>query len=175
MDGYHLPRTALSAMPDPATAHFRRGAHWTFSPAKLAALIASCRAPINPSPSSVAPTIYAASFDHAVKDPVEDDIPITPEQRILIFEGNYLSLSAPPEWLAVSSQFDERWFVEVDEEVAKQRLARRHLKAGIVGSLEEGVRRAEGNDIPNGRFLIANRVPVDQVLTSVEDVNFVEA
>lgn len=89
--------------------------------------------------------------------------------RILIFEGNYLSLSAPDEWAAVSALFDERWFIEVDEAVAEARLARRHVAAGICSTLAEGVARAQGNDIPNGRFLVKNRVPVDVVLRSVED------
>lgn len=65
-------------MQDPEQAHFRRGAHWTFSPQKLAALIAACKAPLLPAGATA---LYAASFDHAVKDPVEDDIPITPSQR----------------------------------------------------------------------------------------------
>lgn len=93
--------------------------------------------------------------------------------RILIFEGNYLSLSSPKEWAAVSSIFDERWFVEVDEDVARHRLARRHVASGICSTLDEGLSRAEGNDIPNGRFLLANRVEVDRVLKSEEDLSFV--
>jgi pantothenate kinase len=94
------------------------------------------------------------------------------KNRILVFEGNYLSLSAPPEWAPVASAFDERWFVEVEEEVARRRLAKRHVAAGICGSLEEGLLRAEGNDIPNGRFLCENRVAVDRVLRSVDDAEF---
>jgi len=93
--------------------------------------------------------------------------------RILVFEGNYLSLSAPEEWTAVSSLFDMRWFVEVDEELAKHRLAKRHVAAGISATLEEGLARAEGNDIPNGRFVLENRVSVDTVIRSKEDLSFV--
>lgn len=92
--------------------------------------------------------------------------------RILVFEGNYLSLSAPEEWTAVSALFDMRWFVEVDENLAKQRLAKRHVAAGISATLEDGVARAEGNDIPNGRFLLENRVPVDIVIESKNDLSF---
>jgi pantothenate kinase len=66
-------------MPDPERAHFWRGAHWTFNPRNLAKLIVACKAPILDLEN--APTLYAASFDHAVKDPVEDDIPIKPSQR----------------------------------------------------------------------------------------------
>lgn len=159
-------------MPDPALAHFRRGAHFTFSPQLLAKLIIACKAPI---PSSDAPTIYAASFDHAVKDPVEDDIPIKPAHRILLFEGNYLTLSAPEEWAAVSALFDERWFVEVDEETAKRRLAQRHVAAGICNTYEEAVDRAERNDLVNGRYVLENMVEVDHKIKSVEDEGFAKA
>jgi pantothenate kinase len=65
-------------MPDPARAHYCRGAHWTFDPVGLAELVAACKAQI---PAADPPTLYAASFDHALKDPVQNDIPIEPSQR----------------------------------------------------------------------------------------------
>ncbi|KAA8893983.1 P-loop containing nucleoside triphosphate hydrolase protein [Sphaerosporella brunnea] len=167
MDGYHLTRAQLSAMADPARAHYCRGAHWTFDPAALAALIDACRAE-----RALLESVWAASFDHALKDPVEGGVEVKPQHRILIFEGNYLSLSAPEEWRPVADAFDERWFVEVDEDVAKRRLAKRHVAAGICSTLEEGLQRAEGNDIPNGRFLRENRVEVDKILRSEEDEGF---
>ena len=33
--GFHLYRRQLDAMPDPALAHAKRGAHWTFDPARF--------------------------------------------------------------------------------------------------------------------------------------------
>jgi pantothenate kinase len=77
MDGYHLTRAQLSAMPDPAKAHYCRGAHWTFDPAALAELIMACKEPVQEGTESV----WAASFDHELKDPVERDIEIKPGQR----------------------------------------------------------------------------------------------
>ncbi|KAI5784662.1 P-loop containing nucleoside triphosphate hydrolase protein [Geopyxis carbonaria] len=169
MDGYHLTRQQLSAMPDPELAHFCRGAHWTFAPQILGALIFACKLPIS---KSGAQTIHAASFDHAMKDPVEDDIPILPTHRILVFEGNYLALSEPKDWADVAEQFDIRWFVEVDENVAKERLAKRHVKAGIVQTYEEGVDRAERNDLVNGKFLMEHMMVVDRKLQSIDDESF---
>lgn len=153
-------------MPDPAKAHFCRGAHWTFSPTLLHKLLISLRAPLPQ------PPIYAASFSHSLKDPVENDIAILPTHRCLVFEGNYLALAEPTEWAEVAKVFDETWFVEVDEDVARERLARRHVKAGIVGSYEDGLERAEKNDLVNGRFLIEKRGKVDKWLKSVEDEGF---
>lgn len=126
MDGYHFTRAQLSAMPDPEAAHARRGAAFTFDSSSLRSLITQLRAPLTPS----TPTYFAPSFDHAIKDPVENDIPIAPTSRILVFEGNYLSLGKG-EWKEIAELMDELWFVEVEEEVAGSRLVPRHVKAGI--------------------------------------------
>jgi len=84
MDGYHLTRAQLSAMPDPATAHARRGAEFTFDGPGFYGLIRALRAPL----TDATGTIYAPSFDHAVKDPKEGDIPVGAGQRVVVFEGN---------------------------------------------------------------------------------------
>jgi len=84
MDGYHLTRAQLSAMPDPETAHARRGAEFTFDGEGFLGFVQTLRQPVTTS----AGTIYAPSFDHAVKDPKENDIAILPSHRIIVFEGN---------------------------------------------------------------------------------------
>ncbi|KFY20421.1 hypothetical protein V491_03730, partial [Pseudogymnoascus sp. VKM F-3775] len=45
MDGFHLTRAQLSAMPNAAEAHRRRGAHWTFDPEKLLELVCAIKDP----------------------------------------------------------------------------------------------------------------------------------
>jgi pantothenate kinase len=84
MDGYHLTRAQLSAMPDPVTAHARRGAEFTFDGAGFLQLVEALREPL----TSLSKTIYAPSFDHAVKDPKAGDTPVGVEQRVVVFEGN---------------------------------------------------------------------------------------
>jgi pantothenate kinase len=84
MDGYHLTRAQLDAMPDPATAHARRGAEFTFDGEGFLKLVQALREPI----TGETGTILAPSFDHAIKDPKEDDIAVAPTQRIVVFEGN---------------------------------------------------------------------------------------
>lgn len=167
MDGFHLTRAALSAMPDPATAHARRGAPFTFDAPKFLSLVQSLREPI-----SSAKTIYAPSFDHAVKDPKEDDIVVLPTHRIVVLEGNYLALDRDV-WRDAAALLDELWFVEVDFEVARKRLRERHVRAGIVASLEEGDRRALENDLVNGKEIVDFRLPVDEVIQSREDGSWV--
>lgn len=164
MDGYHYYRSQLDAMPDPAHAHARRGAAFTFDGTAFLSLVQQIRQPLTPTST----TLYAPSFDHAAKDPKENDIPIEPTTRILVFEGNYLSLGKEP-WSTVAGLMDELWFVEVDFETARQRLVPRHVKAGIAASEEEADRRVTENDLVNGEEIVRDRLRVDEVVVSRED------
>jgi pantothenate kinase len=167
MDGYHLSRAQLDALPDPVTAHARRGAHFTFDGDSFLSLVKNLREPICPETK----TVYAPSFDHSIKDPVADDIPILASVRIIIFEGNYLSLNKSP-WKDAAELMDELWFVEVDFDVARNRLIYRHVKAGIAKDEEEAGRRADENDLVNGKEIIEERLDVQEVLTSKEDASW---
>ena len=164
MDGYHLTRAQLSAMPDPHTAHFRRGAAFTFDAPAFLELVKKLREPLCPETG----TIYAPSFDHAVKDPVADDIPIAATARIIVMEGNYLSLGKGA-WKQAAELMDELWFVHVDEDVARERLTNRHVASGIVEDEEAGRRRADESDLINGREIVEYRMDVDEVINSTED------
>ena len=113
-------------------------------------------------------TIYAPSFDHAVKDPVDDDIAIVPAARIVVLEGNYLSLDRGL-WKEAASAMDELWFVEVSWEIAKRRLVGRHVKAGLAADEEAAARRVEENDFVNGREIVEGRLECQEVIQSRED------
>ncbi|KAI0393340.1 P-loop containing nucleoside triphosphate hydrolase protein [Xylariaceae sp. FL0594] len=165
MDGYHLTRAQLSAMPDPVTAHARRGAEFTFDGAAFLSLVKALREPIT------GQTIFAPSFDHAVKDPKEDDIAILPGHRIVVFEGNYVVLDKEP-WRSAAELMDERWFVEVNFDIARRRLVRRHVKAGIAKDEDEARKRADENDLVNGTQIVENRVHVHEVIVSREDATW---
>ncbi|KAF4546391.1 Kinase-related protein [Lasiodiplodia theobromae] len=164
MDGYHLSRAQLDAMPDPHTAHARRGAHFTFDGDSFLALVKELRKPLAPESH----TLYAPSFDHATKDPVADDIAIAPTTRVLVFEGNYLTLDRDP-WREAALLMDERWFVEVDFDTARNRLVSRHVKAGIAKDEADAHKRVTENDLVNGRQIVDERVSVDEFLKSLED------
>lgn len=165
MDGFHLTRAELSTMPDPATAHARRGAAFTFDANRYLDLIIALRNP--PTTPILAPT-----FDHAIKDPIENDLFISEWTRIIIVEGNYLALDEEL-WRDARGLFDEVWFVEVDFEVARRRLRERHVRAGIAKTLEEGDKRAMENDLPNGREIVDRLLPVDEVIQSKDDGSWV--
>ncbi|TKA78300.1 hypothetical protein B0A49_02056 [Cryomyces minteri] len=164
MDGYHLSRTQLDAMPDPTTAHARRGAAFTFDGDSFLKLVKKLREPLLPESA----TFYAPSFDHAVKDPVQDDIAIPPTARVVVFEGNYCSLNKSP-WKEAAALMDELWFVDVDFDVARQRLVTRHVKAGIAKDEADAHKRITENDLVNGREIVDDRMEVQEVIVSKDD------
>ncbi|KAK5138402.1 hypothetical protein LTR08_003463 [Meristemomyces frigidus] len=169
MDGYHLTRAQLSALPDPNTAHARRGAAFTFDGPAFLDVVKKLRQPISPESR----TIWAPSFNHALKDPVANDIPIAVGSRIVVFEGNYLSLgSGAPEWKEAAELMDELWFVDVEEDVARQRLVKRHVKSGVAANEEEAGRRADENDLVNGKEIVEGRLDVHEVISSKEDARW---
>jgi len=151
-------------MPDPVLAHSRRGAAFTFDGDSYLALITQVRQPITA--SSI--PIFAPSFDHAIKDPVEMDIAIEPSTRVLVFEGNYLALNKDP-WNTAARMMDEMWFVDVDFETAKRRLISRHIQAGIATNEEESEKRVRENDLVNGDEIVKDRMEVDEVIVSRDD------
>lgn len=151
-------------MPDPAHAHARRGAAFTFDGHKFLSLVQTLCDPL----TSSTPTFYAPSFDHAVKDPVDDDVPIAPTARVVLFEGNYLSLDKEP-WNQAAALMDELWFVEVGFERARERLVKRHVKAGIARDEVEAHKRVTENDLVNGREIVEGRLPVHEIVESRED------
>jgi pantothenate kinase len=167
MDGFHLSRTQLDAMPDPDSAHARRGAAFTFDGSSFLSLVKKLREPICPETS----TLYAPSFDHATKDPVENDIAISPSVRIVIFEGNYCSLDKEP-WNEAAKLMDELWFVDVDFDIARKRLIHRHVKAGIAKDEEEAGKRADENDLVNGKEIVEMRLDVHELIKSQEDAEW---
>ncbi|KAF1849765.1 P-loop containing nucleoside triphosphate hydrolase protein [Cucurbitaria berberidis CBS 394.84] len=167
MDGYHLSRAQLDAMPDPDSAHARRGAVFTFDGDSFLSLVKKLRQPICPETH----TLYAPSFDHAIKDPVQNDIAIAPSVRVVIFEGNYCSLNKKP-WKDAAELMDELWFVDVDFDVARKRLIYRHVQSGIAKDEEEAAKRADVNDLVNGQEIVDNRLEVHELIKSNEDAQW---
>lgn len=164
MDGYHLTRSQLAQMPDPTYAAARRGAAFTFDGDKFLEFERSLRKKIAPD----TPALYAPSFDHAIKDPVENDIVVPATCRVIFFEGNYLSLDREP-WKSAARLMDELWFVDVEFETARKRLVHRHLEAGLAQNEEEADKRAVENDLVNGKEIVENRLPVQEIITSCYD------
>ena len=160
LDGFHLPRSALAAMPDPELAFARRGAPWTFDGEAVVQCIERAR--------DADKELRAPGFDHAIKDPVPDEQLVRAGTRIVVFEGNYVLADAEP-WAGAARAVDQRWFLDVRPGVARRRLAARHLAAGIVGTMADGEAMVEGNDAPNGEWIREHLVEVDVRVESVEE------
>ncbi|KAH8669171.1 P-loop containing nucleoside triphosphate hydrolase protein [Xylariales sp. PMI_506] len=149
LDGFHLTLAGLRALTNAKEALARRGAPWTLITTSL-------------------PT-----FDHAVKNPVPGGLIIDKDVEVCIIEGNYVLSNGEDggnSWTPIASLVDERWLVQVDEDLARKRIATRHLLAGIEATMELAVARTDFNDIPNGRYVMEHsQNRYDVLITSIQD------
>ncbi|PYI07702.1 phosphoribulokinase/uridine kinase [Aspergillus sclerotiicarbonarius CBS 121057] len=173
MDGFHLSRATLDSLPNREEAYIRRGAPWTFDAARFVVFVQQLRQWADSTPltseASDPAVIYAPSFDHEAKDPVENGIAITSDASIIILEGNYLLLNEE-HWRDVSQLVDYRIFVDADVQEARERVARRHVHAGIEKTLEDGFRRVDSNDYLNALHIQEKLITPDLVIKSVTEV-----
>ena len=123
-------------MPNPTLAFERRGAAFTFDAEAFIKLIRRLREEPVSKLNDPDRSFKAPSFDHAVKDPVEDDIILSSTEDLIVIEGNYLLLDEAP-WSEIASLVDDKWFVDAPEDVAKERVVLRHLAAGIETNRED--------------------------------------
>jgi pantothenate kinase len=165
MDGFHYTRAQLDAFPDPAEAHKRRGAPWTFDADAVVALVKRLHDSTLVQPQERR-DILAPSFDHAIKDPIVDDISIPAAASIVILEGNYLLLDDGA-WKEIGPLLDYRVMVHVTQQDARVRVAKRHVTSGIEPTLELGETRFDSNDAINGDLIRTKVVPCDVVVESV--------
>ncbi|TLS30352.1 hypothetical protein PpBr36_03210 [Pyricularia pennisetigena] len=161
-DGFHLPLETLRALPNAEEAIARRGAPWTFDGLAAVALVRE----LGRTPRA---TVSAPTFDHAVKDPVPDGLSVGPDVDVCLLEGNYLLCDEEP-WSGVAAEVHDRWLVSVAEDLARARVAARHVAAGIEPDLESALKRTDGNDMVNGRFVMdKSRGRYDLLIESVEE------
>lgn len=119
MDGFHLAQAEL----DRLGRADRKGAPDTFDAAGFVALLDRLR---TQRPEEV---VYAPTFDRHLEEPIAGALPIAPDVRLVVVEGNYL-LHDDGAWAGVASQLDECWYVEIDEQVRVDRLIARHVAHG---------------------------------------------
>lgn len=156
MDGFHLSKAALSAMPDPEAAFARRGAPWTFDASALASRLQAVRAGWAREP------VAWPGFEHEIGDPVEGAFVVAPSTRLILVEGLYL-LGRSGSWEEVSEAFDERWFLDTPLEVAMERLALRHMSAWGLAR-DEAVARIQANDRLNAEIVAEDKSHADWLL-----------
>lgn len=144
MDGYHLANSELERL----GRRGRKGAPDTFDAWGYVALLRRLRQ------QAADELVYAPEFRRTLEEPVAGAIPIAPDTRLLIAEGNYLGLDSGA-WAHVLPLLDELWYVEVDDTLRRQRLTARHVQFGRTP--EDAARWVEVTDEPNARLIASTR------------------
>lgn len=151
MDGYHLDNAVL----DDRGQRARKGAPWTFDVAGLSRDLERLRADDGP--------VLVPVFDRDLDLSRAAARQIAPEARILLVEGNYLLVQENP-WSSLARFWDLDVMLSVPEDELNRRLVARWLAHGH--SPDAARARAEGNDLPNARYVITHSRPAQIVITS---------
>ncbi len=151
MDGFHLADVELRRL----GRLDRKGAIDTFDADGYCALLERIR-------SAPPHIIYAPAFDRDIEQPVAGAIPVPPETRLIVTEGNYLLDDEPP-WPSVRDVMSEVWFVDVPQPERHRRLVARHVEFGKSPEQAEAWVRAV--DEPNAMRIENSRHNADFVVT----------
>jgi pantothenate kinase len=150
MDGFHLANIELQRLGREP----RKGAPDTFDSAGYVALLQRLR---NQNSEEV---IYAPEFQREVDESIAGAIPIFPETKLLIAEGNYLLLETE-NWNRVPEFLNEVWYIEIADSLRTSRLTKRHQIYGR--SLEAAQAWVKNTDEPNARLIAHSKDRADLV------------
>ncbi len=151
MDGFHLADVQL----DRLGLRDRKGAPETFDVDGYVAALQRLH-------SEPDRTLYAPGFERDLEQPIAAAIAIPPSARLVVTEGNYLLLPDGG-WERVHPLLAETWFVQVDDDVRRERLVRRHEE---FGKTAEAARAwVESVDETNARLVAATRDAADLAVT----------
>ncbi|WP_394183166.1 AAA family ATPase [Marinomonas posidonica] len=156
MDGFHLPKQALSDLPNANEAFARRGADWTFDHHKFAQYVTNI--------ANAYQTVDCQwpSFDHALGDPIDDHISISQHTKVILIEGLYLLLPET-DWQKAADYYDERWFLDVPLPIAIERLALRHQASWNL-SYQQAMNRIQQNDALNAEQVAQTKIYADWLI-----------
>lgn len=118
LDGFHLADLELDRLGLLEV----KGAPQTFDGAGYAALIGRIVA-------DTGDTVYAPSFGRDLEQPIAGSLPVPPGARLVITEGNYLCLDAPP-WSTARALMTQVWHCRPSEERRRAQLIARHTTYG---------------------------------------------
>jgi len=150
MDGFHLADAAL----DRLGLRDRKGAPETFDGWGYLALLRRLA-------TETAHPVWAPGFERTLEQPIAGSIPVGPEVRLVVTEGNYLLLDRPP-WPQVRAALSEVWYVEADAGVRLERLLARHVEFGK--SPAEARAWGAAVDEPNASLVERRRDAADLVV-----------
>ena len=149
MDGFHLADVTLTEQGTLGS----KGAIETFDRDGYLALLRRLHVELTQD-------VYAPVFERTVEQPIAGAITIRPDDVLVVTEGNYL---LDQSWSEVRSALDEVWFVELADDIRRERLVRRHVEFGkSEAGAAEWVDRV---DEPNARRIIAAQGEADLVVS----------
>ncbi len=141
MDGYHYDDLYLA----PAGLRPRKGAAGTFD-------VGGFRHTLNRLRARDEAFVAVPVFDRAIEIARAGARMISADVPVIIAEGNYLLLGQEP-WAELRPLFDVAVLLDVPEAVLNDRLIARWKHYNLTP--EETQQRLELNDLPNGRFVMA--------------------
>jgi len=150
MDGFHLANAELARLGFEG----RKGAPETFDAAGFVNLLRRLRAG---EPS----TVYAPTFNRAINESIGSAIPVAPDVRVVVTEGNYLLLDTPP-WDGVRPLLDLALYLDAPQPTRHSALVRRQLARGLSRSAAQAW--AGGSDAANARLIESTRDRADRIL-----------
>lgn len=150
MDGFHLDNEILAERGLLA----RKGAPETFDAAGLVRLVRRVR--------DREADIRYPLFDRTRDRCLADAGLLEAETPIVVVEGNYLLLDAPP-WDELAGLFDATVFLCPSIRTLEDRLIERWLSFGF--SPKAAAEKARGNDLKNARLILENSRAADLLLT----------
>lgn len=150
MDGFHLAQSVLLARGWAP----RKGAVHTFDADGYVALLRRIR-------QDNGRTVWAPEFRRSIEDAIAGAVPVEPESRMVVTEGNYLLVEDDP-WNQVPELCDEVWYLELPRDVRRARLTARHV--GYGRSETEAWERTDGSDGKNAQLVASTRNRADVVV-----------
>lgn len=150
LDGFHLSNETLDLLGLCSV----KGAPQTFDARAFVEFLRQLR-------DEHAATVLWPDFDRTAEETVADAIPIGPETKLVITEGNYLLLNRPW-WREVSQLLDEVWYIDAPRDVLRRRLIERQIAGGR--REEDAVRHVDESDLPNAELVARTRALADRVI-----------
>lgn len=149
MDGFHLSNQELERL----GLADRKGAPATFDAAGFVHLLARIR--------TGEELVYAPAYSRVMHESIGGVIPVPPQRRLVVVEGNYLLLPDDP-WVRARTLFDLIIYLDAPPEVRRPGLIRRQRGRGLdERAARDWVMRS---DEANARLIETTRQYADAVL-----------
>jgi pantothenate kinase len=150
LDGFHLSNETLELLGLRSV----KGAPQTFDAAAFVALLRRLR-------EEPAATVLWPDFDRVAEVTLPKAIPIGPDARLVVTEGNYLLLDQPW-WREVRQLLDEVWYVDAPRDLLRRRLIERQIAGGR--SETDAFQHVDESDLPDAELVARTRQLADTVI-----------